>query len=319
MYNRLILALLSGSILCAQATAQTQPVPAGAFYTTAIRPWPSMTTTPTIDPAFSVGTTGVTLGTLAAGVAPLPTTSSLGGILANIGSTDQFVMGVNTSTGALIYGTPAYPVTSVAGHTGAVTLSHSDITDWASSTTTYLTTSIPAASGQLLGGSGTAGTAGAVTVGTGLILSGGSLSVPVGQSLGVAPLDTNGMVPALNLPLSVQQVGLSLAWGGIPTSGALTFSAQVPWACNIPANGVGTNSYVNTNATGTTTFAVSYIHSGTSTSIGNFVWTNASSSASIPNFSQITLSAGDLLIGTAPATPDTTWANGTITIMCIRS
>lgn len=74
---------------------------------------------------------------------------------------------------------PAAPVTKVAGRTGDVTLTHADLTDWSTATSTF-TYTLPIAGASVLGG---------VKVGTGLTIDGSGVLAASGTS-GVSTFNT---------------------------------------------------------------------------------------------------------------------------------
>jgi len=62
---------------------------------------------PALAAVATTGSAADLTGTLAAGRLPIPTANALGGVLANTGTSGQFVTGINPTTGALTFATPA--------------------------------------------------------------------------------------------------------------------------------------------------------------------------------------------------------------------
>jgi hypothetical protein len=153
---------------------------------------------------------------------------------------------IANTAGAISVGT--IPVASVTGALSATTAA-ATYAPLASPTFTgtpvvpgYVpTANIPAASGQLLGGSGTAGTAGVVTVGTGLSLSGGTLTANgAGYTLPAATASVLGGV----MPdgITIANTGGAISVGTVPVAsvtGALS-AANIPAASGQLLGGSGT-------------------------------------------------------------------------------
>ena len=92
---------------------------------------------------------------------------------------------------------------SVAGRAGAVTLSHADLTDWSSATSGFLTSAVASLGGMT----------GAVTCGTNITCSGGTISASGGTyTLPAATSSTLGGV-TVSTGLSVSGGALSVAYG----------------------------------------------------------------------------------------------------------
>ena len=96
MIRRIALSLLMVAAIPPQSFAQVGlPSAPGIAYVTAVRPWPGVTA-PIIDPAFVIGTTGLSLGAVAAGA---------GGSTYTLPSATQTVKGgVTISTGLSVIG-----------------------------------------------------------------------------------------------------------------------------------------------------------------------------------------------------------------------
>jgi hypothetical protein len=127
--------------------------------------------------------TGSTLG----GVVVGGNISNSGGTISLTGANVTAALGLAPVSAA--GAAAAAPVQSVAGRTGAVTLSHSDLTDWASATAAF-TYTLPAATGSVLGG---------VVVGGNISNSGGTISLTganVTAALGLTPVSAAGAAAA---------------------------------------------------------------------------------------------------------------------------
>ena len=234
-----------------------------------------------IDPSFYIGSTGITLGTLAASgtsggssyTLPIATTATLGGIIATVGSTGQFVSGVDLVTGHLLFGTPTGSITSISGRSGVITLTHTDITDWASATSTFLTT-VPVASATVLGG---------VTISTGLVVDGsGHLSVSYGSTSGTSVQgndarlnsfsgSTAGIVPSPGS--SIGYLKSDGTWstpggGGISiTNGSLTASGSLNIGSGLTLSGSGSSYTITSTGGGSANLTTSYLTDGQGTTI----------------------------------------------------
>ena len=111
-------------------------------------------------------------------------------------------------------------------------------------------------------------------------------------------------------------VTVDLGFGGVPGASQIS---QVTFAfnCTVPANFSGSGGWLNTTATGSPAFALSYVHAGSSASIGNV--TVSSHAPTYPTTSAVALVAGDTLQLTAPGTPDATAADLVLGIACNRT
>ena len=111
-------------------------------------------------------------------------------------------------------------------------------------------------------------------------------------------------------------VAINLGFVGVPGASQVS-EATLTFACTIPANLAGSGGWIVTTATGSPAFAFSYIHSGSSTSVGNI--TTSSHAPVFPTVSAVTLAAGDTLQLTAPSSADDTLADMVVGIRCNRS
>ena len=223
---------------------------------------------------------------------PVAQTATLGGVLANAGSSGQYVSGINTSTGALIYGTPAS-----SGYT------------------------LPAATTSTLGG---------VIVGGGLNVAGdGTESVAyglasntavqgslVGAASGVTPLGSDSIVPAIYLPPSAKRpLQIAADFPGTTKDGEIA-GAVLGLACTIANNSAAVVAQTQTLSAATATFNLVLNHLGTTTTLGvvTFVYTSGHGTYS-PSAAGSVVS-GDGIYFAVNGTHDTTLADVFITAMC---
>ena len=233
---------------------------------------------------------------------PVAGAASLGGILANTGSAGQYVSGVNTSTGALIYGTP----------TGAYTLPAATVSTLGGVT---VSTGLNVSSGALSVAYGT--TAGTAAQGNDSRITGAVQSSSVGAASGVAPLDSGALVPVANLPAAAKRpTAIAFDFSGVPAVSQQATLPGMPWACTIPSGATGATSFVTTLATGSTVFTVYRNSSGTVTTIGTLTFTSSSATGTWSVSSSVSVLTGDALYMTAPGTPDATWASGGGVLVC---
>lgn len=111
-------------------------------------------------------------------------------------------------------------------------------------------------------------------------------------------------------------VAINLGFSGTPGASQIS-QASFTYNCTIPSNFTGSSGWLNTVATGSPAFTLSYIHAGSSTSIGNV--TVSSHAPAYPTTSAVALVAGDTLQLTAPGTPDATAADLVLGIACNRT
>lgn len=151
-----------------------------------------------------------------------------------------------------------------------------------------------------------------------------SLASQAANTVLVAPNGAGG-TPAFrslvgpDLPLSIQEVALTLGWSGVPAASTVSSGPSLLWPCVIPANFAVSQGYANGTPTGSPAFSVSYVHAGLSYSIGTATFSPGSNYPAFSTSSSVSLAAGDSLVGTSPATPDATAADVSLSIMCKRS
>lgn len=223
-------------------------------------------------------------------VLPAATSKALGGVIvgANLGVSSGTISLSGANVAAALGYTPlsAAPVTSVAGRSGAVTLSAADVSGLAKVATsgaygdlsgTPAAYTLPAATAKALGG---------VIVGANLSVAGdGTVSLAgagVIAALGLTPVDAAGAAAAA----PVQSVGgstgtVALAYGmtvdfsqgAVPAAGTITLDGRLAGAVTIAAvdHCVGT-------AGGTIDLALQIVSSGTVTPIGGLSAISSTSS-----------------------------------------
>ena len=280
-------------------TAASPPPPPGDIYVSSLLPWPGITTQK-IDPSFQIGNTGITLGGLVSGIStytlPTASTSVIGGvkvdgttITINSGviSSPQYTLPIaSTSLGGVKVGSPGAGL-FVTGIDSSGNLLYGAPMPGG---TTY---TLPAASTSL----------GGVKVGspgTGLFVSGvdSSGTLLYGTPNGVATTST-----------------ISFGYVGKPVASQIS-QVVFTYPCTVPANFASTYGYINTQATGTVSIALRYIHNNTPTVIGNV--TSSGNTPLMPTTSSISFVPGDILQMTAPSTQDATFADMIIGISCTR-
>ena len=119
---------------------------------------------------------------------------------------------------------PPAPVQSVSGHTGAITLTHSDLSDWSSATAALLGSGVTS-----LGGLN-----GPVTCGANIICSGGTISA-AGYALPAATPSTLGGVSA-STGLGVSSGALSVLYGSAAGTAAQGNDSRITGAAQAANN-----------------------------------------------------------------------------------
>ena len=121
-----------------------------------------------------------------------------------------------------------------------------------------------------------------------------------------------------NLPTEIQNQLVTVSIPGQPTANAYCLIIPIVQNTQVPANFVGSAGYSGTNATSSSTFAISYIHSGSPTSVGNITFTSAGSTPTFPSSSVINLVSGDILLVATPVSQDSTLANVGLTLVLLK-
>lgn len=116
------------------------------------------------------------------------------------------------------------------------------------------------------------------------------------------------------LPAEVQNIPVAFPFVGMPASG-LSIYVPIVQDTDVPANFAGSIGYSNSNATGTAAVTLSYIRSGSTTTIGTFTFTSAGHLATASTQALLHLLTGDILVGSAPSPQDATLADFTVTLL----
>lgn len=128
--------------------------------------------------------------------------------------------------------------------------------------------------------------------------------------------DMTGVATYAQLPAEVAQVPITVPFGGKPASGAIV-NMPMSMALTVPASLAGTRVFASAAPTGTPTFTVNRIPSGSTTpaSIGTVQFT--SQTTAVLAGAGATLNVGDVLQIVAP-TQDATLSDCAITLLAAR-
>ena len=163
------------------------------------------------------------------------------------------------------------------------------------------TLALPAPSAGMVYSSGSA--IAAATIGTGLVYSGGTLSL---SGIGLSAL-----------PSSVQSVSVPFSYEGAPVAGQ-TRVVNLAQASVIPANFSGTVGWFNTVATSSSAFVLRVRASGTIVTHGTLT-INSGGTVTASVQAARTLAAGDALMFDPPSPADATLADGGFTLLLTRA
>lgn len=163
------------------------------------------------------------------------------------------------------------------------------------------TLSLPAPSAGMVYSSGSA--IGAATLGTGLVYSGGTLSL---SGIGLSAL-----------PSSVQSVSVPFSYEGTPVAGQ-TRVVNLAQACVIPTDFSGSVGWFNTAATSSSAFVLRVRASGTIVTHGTLT-INSGGTVTASVQAARTLAAGDALMFDPPSPADATLADGGFTLLLTRA
>ena len=207
-------------------------------------------------------------------------------------------------------------VLSVAGMTGAVTLTASNIGGLGALATLNVGTGLTSSSGSLSVSYGTA--AGTAAQGNDTRITGAEQTANKNAVSGYCGLDSNGLIPWAQMRPEVQTLPLAFIIPGLPAA-AQVYNLAIATAVTIPANLAGTVVYDTTQPTASAIFTVNHISGGTTTAIGTItVTTTSHTSATLSTQVAVSLAVGDVLQLVAPTSQDATLANVGITILAAK-
>jgi hypothetical protein len=121
-----------------------------------------------------------------------------------------------------------------------------------------------------------------------------------------------------DLPAQIANSLAQVSVPGQPAASQKLLIIPIVQNTQVPANFGGSAGYSINNATLSSVFTVSYIRSGSPTSIGTFTFTSAGSTATLSTQAAVNLLTGDVLLIVAPAGVDATLANVGLTLLLLK-
>ena len=121
-----------------------------------------------------------------------------------------------------------------------------------------------------------------------------------------------------DVPTEIQNSLAQVSIAGQPPSNTKAVIMAIVQNTQVPANFAGSAGYSGTNATATSAFTVSYIHSGSPTTIGTFTFSSAGHTPTLSTQAAVNLVSGDVLIITTPSVIDATLADVGITLLLLK-
>lgn len=139
-----------------------------------------------------------------------------------------------------------------------------------------------------------------------VLATGGTGAIPAWGSAGYG-----------GLPTELGNVPITLGFSGLPGAGQ-QFVVPLTQALTLPTNLAGTTGYALTGSTASAAFNLSYIRSGTTTSIATLTFAIGAHTLSSITATALSLLATDVLLLTAPATQDATLATVSLSFLAGR-
>ena len=121
-----------------------------------------------------------------------------------------------------------------------------------------------------------------------------------------------------DVPTEIQNSLAQVSIAGQPPSNTKAVIMAIVQNTQVPANFAGSAGYSGTNATSSSAFTVSYIHSGSPITIGTFTFSSAGHTPTLSTQAAVNLVSGDVLIITTPSAIDATLADVGITLLLLK-